>query len=669
MSFASSSATLDESQWAAATYAQAPAHGTAAPSYAYDASYHDAYAVEPSAYLETGIASDPRGSYAYYEDGGASLYADSYTYAPQRTYSGGTTPSPALPALSPASSASASSSFSGFVSPHQQHASAVTTPELHRTGVHARLSAPRPAMRLAKSRSAGGFAEMQETYLQQRQPPDVAYYPAQSVSSNYAATVPPSLAAPPSTPRRNAPSASHLYRSPSAYSVTSPSSSSPYHRPTTPRSAYPSDTPASSRARRGSTGGVLDSPSRRPTTPRRVAAVTTSVDANGSPTKSIRRVARLSIEVPPAYRSPGSCPAPSTARAPPQQQQQLAPPPQPFYAPSPAEPEQLSEASLREVEQLLGELGPILETPSFDQDLGASVHSYTSGYEVPLTPTSVSISGVTLSAEDLALLDDPSLAAPDLLESPLQSRMYPSSAPAWRTTFDFPPPPPPSMQFTQSQQYSSYPAEPLSRFSHSHSLTHSASVGSLAPPLNPHVRARSANGVVYRPPLGTHRSDSAAAPPPPSPSVSARRRRSSVDSAALAVPPPHWPRGMSYPYHPSLQELPTVLQPLPATPQDGLARPVTPPPSVKNKALASSTSKASPGGAKTTPKRKRGSPTKAKAPVAMFVNYSAQDAKKLLNGVAPSGSTKKRRDEEDGNRPSSASTGASSSSTQSAPVP
>ncbi|KPV77769.1 uncharacterized protein RHOBADRAFT_64552 [Rhodotorula graminis WP1] len=53
---------------------------------------------------------------------------------------------------------------------------------------------------------------------------------------------------------------------------------------------------------------------------------------------------------------------------------------------------------------------------------------------------------------------------------------------------------------------------------------------------------------------------------------------------------------------------------------------------------------------KTTPKRKRGSPTKPKQPVAMFVNYSAQDAKKLLNGVAPSGSTKKRREEEDAQR-------------------
>ncbi|BGP48832.1 hypothetical protein JCM10450v2_004708 [Rhodotorula kratochvilovae] len=620
-------ALADDAQWA--TYAQAPAEQFAL----YD-THAQTYLAPGSAappYLEVGGAQDasidPLDAYSYTDS--------TYTYAPVRSYSYGTTPSPALPALSPAaSSVSASSPFSGLVSPYQ-HASAATTPDLCGSALlppaHVQdggLSASRSSPVKSEYFVSAGFAEMQESYLQQQQPAydyQQEYCPPHSPV--YTHTLPPPLvAAPPSTPRRQVASSSHLYRSPSVLTYSSSSSvSSPYHRPVTPRSpaSYPSE---AARGRRGSTGGFADSPGRR-ATPRKAPAITTSVDANGSPTKSIRRVTRLSIEVPPPSRPSLSASAPPTARPLLSLQQPFGPAPASTGLPT---EEELCEASVREVEQLLGELGPILESSGYEHDALAASPMIQPGmapisYDArALPPTSISISGVTLAEEDLRFLDDPSLCLPDVFDSPTSARAYPQSAPAWRTTFDLPPPPPP-MQSSRSQ-HAAYRPPPSS-----YTLTHSASVGSLAPPpQNAHVRAYSAQGSLHP------ARDSAY---PPSPAPTARRRRSSVDSAALAAPPPFWPSGTSYPYHPAFQQqVPAVLLPAPAA---GLARPVTPPP--RTNALSASVGPGSPA----TPKRKRGSPTKAKQPVAMFVNYSAQDAKKLLNGVAPSGSTKKRREEED----------------------
>ncbi|GAA5823528.1 hypothetical protein JCM3770_000328 [Rhodotorula araucariae] len=633
----------DDVQWA--TYPQAPPDQFTLYDTRAQQQQYLALDSSPTAYLEASSPLDappvdPLDSYAYTDA--------TYTYAPQRSYSYGTTPSPALPALSPASSASASSPFSGLVSPHQ-HTSTATTPDFSggsRLLPPAHVQDGRMSVRRvspAKSEYTAGFAEMQESYLQRYQGPaleslqDAAYYPPSSPAFTHRLPPPP-VAVPPSTPRRQATSSSHLYRSPSALTYSSSSSvSSPYHRPTTPRSpaSYPSD---ASRGCRGSTGGYPDSPAHR-TTPRKAPAITTSVDANGSPTKSIRRrVARLSIEVPPPTRASLSASLPPTGY--------LSLSPRASFASAAASAEaELSEASVREVEQLLGELGPILESGGYEHAAVASspmmqARTAPTAYDPgAFPPTTISISGVTLAEEDLRFLDDPSLCLPDAFDSPTDARAYPQSAPAWRTSFDLPPPPPP-MQSSHSLRSGCRPIPAAT----SYTLTHLTSVSSLAPSQNPHVRAYSAQGSVHQP------RDYAQ---PPLPAATARRRRSSVDSAALAAaPPPFWPSGTAnYRYHPAFEpRIPGVLQPVPPADADFSRRPVTPPP--RTVTLAASVGEGmpatpAPSTPTTTPKRKRGSPTKAKQPVAMFVNYSAQDAKKLLNGVAPSGSTKKRREEED----------------------
>ncbi|GAA5914691.1 hypothetical protein JCM6882_003602 [Rhodosporidiobolus microsporus] len=710
------SSSFDEA-WSA--YAQAP---PSAPSYAAaraSQQYNAPYSTPFPETVDGGVMGPPtHPSDAYYtQSGGGGLRIDghadpTYTFAPQRTLSHGTTPSPALPALSPASSLSTSS---GFVSP-QQFFSTGNSPEQRRSGLlppasiqDAQIGGDGPYPGGGKG-NPGWFAEMQETYLQQHSPQQPT-----SFALTHAPSVPP-----PSTPRRHAPTSSHLWRSPTVYSTTSSPTTSPYHRPTTPRAGqYRSDGPPS--GRRGSTGGLLpDSPSTRGrSTPRRSQVqAPTYVDANGSPRKSVRRQAGLSIEVP-QYGSP------SPSRAP--------PPPQPVFAPANAEggDSALSEASVREVEQLLGELGTILETggsyelppppPQEQQQLplhqrrvelvpppSASrprVPGGTYGYQQPVqapptsvfAPTSISISGVTLAEEDLALLDTPSLGG-DEFYAPSSARNYPSSAPAWRTSFEMPPPPRPSQQ-QPGYDPSYYAAPPSPTYASASSY---AAPPSLAPPQHfqhSHSQYSPQQQAPFRPSSAPRDTVPVSAMSPLAASV--RRRRSSVDSAALAASasssgrshayspypstlgsnyaysrqfqhPPHrhhvqeeQPRPQSQqqqfrrslqhvpepphspPAHPSWQqqqprlppgELPTVLQPAPPPRPDGAT---TPPPE------ASPAKGKGTGTPKATPKRKRASTAKPKPAVAMFINYSSADSKKLLNGVAPSGSTKKRREEEE----------------------
>ncbi|TNY20810.1 hypothetical protein DMC30DRAFT_233663 [Rhodotorula diobovata] len=584
----------------------------------------------------------PRDTWTY----DTNAYVDAaYTYAPQRSYSSGTTPSPALPGLSrassaSASSASASSSFSGLVSPYQ-HAtgSAANDSLLPPVSVQdGGLSAPQPSSSSSSSHKGprGGFAELQELYFQQQQqqqeyPQEALYQAPQSPA--YTHVHPSCLAAPPppSTPRRQA-AASHLYRSPSAYPATSSPATSPYHRPT-PRStaSFPSGATA---ARRGSTSCINESPSRK-ATPRKVAAVTQSVNANGSPTKSIRRVAKLSIDVPPPpARSRRTSMA---ASAPPSSRPAFAL--QPAFAPASearsepavtASQQQLSDASVREVEQLLGELGPILN-PSLFEDDSAATRAVQDSDASMFSPTTVNISGVTLAEEDFRLLDDAVLGLREAYEPPA----YPQSAPAWQTSFSLPPAPPQSGRWQPSTHYSTSTSA-SSAAAQSHALSHSSSIGSLAPASNPHVRAHSAHDPF---PPSAHDYGY-----PTSPSVAALRRRSSCH-ALLGVPrqqqPLPWsssgPSSSRQPHYPSHEHqplpLPTVLQPAP----DSMAqRPVTPPP--RDNGLlspsASPTKGSSPLSHKTTPKRKRGSPAKPKAPVAMFVNYSAQDAVRSLSRLS-----------------------------------
>ncbi|GAA5916132.1 hypothetical protein JCM8208_002218 [Rhodotorula glutinis] len=666
---AAQQAASDDTAWD--TYLQAPPEPFALysePGGGAPAAGADEHAAVQYSALAQDATVEPRALYTY--DPSAFVAAAAYSHEPQRSYSTGTTPSPALPSLSPASSASASSSYLGLVSPYHQS----TASDYLHGGLHHSAGASDGGLSVAspsslKGSSRGVLDGQGQQHPSQRHQPhqsyqqDQLYQPPLSPAYTHSRPPPSFLAPPaPTTPRRQAAASStHLYRSPSAYPATSSPATSPYHRPT-PRStaSFPS---AAASARRGSTSSINESPSRK-ATPRKIAAVTESVDANGSPTKSIRRVSTLSIDVPPP-------PPPSGRRGslvgsmPPSSRPPLAMQPtfsssQRSAPPSLSASQQLTEASVREVEQLLGELGPILDPSLYEHDAGGlSSSSTVPGGRLPVldegtsmfSPTSVSISGVTLGEDDFRLLDDAGLGLPDAYHAPT----YPQSAPAWQTSFDLPPPPPPSSLSSRWNPHSASSA------AQSYALAHSNSVGSLAPAFNPHVRAHSARDA--QPSSSSHESAY-----PTSPSVAALRRRSSCHAfvgASQPPPSPHrhhahphshqpppWANSAStsspsrQPYYPTYerQPLPAVLQPPP-----DVLRPVTPPPREQG-GLSASVSRGSPMSPKTTPKRKRGSPTKPKQPVAMFVNYSAQDAKKLLNGVAPSGSTKKRREEEDAQR-------------------
>ena len=210
----------------------------------------------------------------------------------------------------------------------------------------------------------------------------------------------------------------------------------------------------------------------------------------------------------------------------------------------------------------------------------------------PFTGT-IEVSGVALDPEDLEMLVSPD--PNQYQDGVFGSRAYPASAPAWQTTFNQGPPPP-MPQYSQAS-YGHYPtssAYPPAQYAPYPAPPYSAG---LAPPASfAPSRPHSAPGV--------------------------------TDPAPGLVPPPLLRRGSS------LRDSTTAEKaaPAPAPASAVLAAPPKPP-------------------AKTP---KKGVGKKAKKDAGgiggMFVNYGASDAKKLLSGVAPSGSSKRKREEEEAAR-------------------
>ncbi|GAA5938416.1 hypothetical protein JCM1841_005356 [Sporobolomyces salmonicolor] len=564
---------------------------------------------EPAATTSTSSAESCRGGYRHV-DGGLPLdnYADpAFSYVPRQPYSYCTAPSPAPPALAPASSPSASSSvYSSLVSPspYDTRTSPPTdSPCALLTSANVHDESP-TSYGQRKAQEARWFTERQEGYLQQQPAFDPTSY-----------ALDPSASAPPSTPSPRPISSSHLYRSPSAYSTTSSSPTSPYDQATTSK---PYTRPL---RRRSSTGTFsLDSPTRRESPQSTHPMAPQVIVQDGSSFRAGRRQTSLTIELPPVYGLRARLP---TIGASPQvmPQETFAVASMPATASGDGETG-LSEASMLEMEQLLGDMGSILGsqgTSGFDPSPVPSSAPYSPRSSVPggtyaphswrqrLSPpntshgqTSISISGVTLAAEDLALFDTPTL-----FSSGFDNRSYPASAPAWRTSFDLGPLPPTPSRAPWDYLPQSDPPN--------------YSPGSLSPPPDlyqvqhgGHLRCASApRQIVY-------------APPPNSPPPSTKRRRSSIDTASLA----------SHTFYSSLP---------PAASRAPYAYAPPPGPYHSSPPVSRTVSPSS----KSTPKRKRAA---TKPAVAMFVNYSASDAKKLLSGVAPSGSSKRRREEEEAAR-------------------
>ncbi|GAA5974564.1 hypothetical protein JCM21900_001745 [Sporobolomyces salmonicolor] len=590
-----------------------------------------------AATTSTSSAEGSGGGYRHV-DGGLPLdsYADpAFSYAPRQPHSYCTTPSPAPQALAPASCALPSSSvYSSLVSPspYDTRTSPPTDcPRALFTSANVQDESPTSY----GQRKAQEARWRQEGYLQQQPTFDPTSY-----------ALDPSASAPPSTPGPRPISSSHLYRSPSAYSTTSSSPTSPYDQATTSK---PYTRPL---RRRSSTGTFsLDSPTRRESPQSTHPMSPQAMVQDGSSLRAGRRQTSLTIELPPVYGLRARLP---TIKASPQvlPQATFAVASMPTTA-SGDDETGLSEASMLEMEQLLGDMGSILGsqgTSGFDSSPVPSSAPYSPRSSVPggtyaphswrqrLSPpntshgqTSISISGVTLAAEDLALFDTPTL-----FSSGFDNRSYPASAPAWRTSFDLGPLPP-----TPSRAPGDYLPQ-------SHPPNYSP--GSLSPPSDlyqvqhehgGHLRCASApRQIVY-------------APPPNSPPPSTKRRRSSIDTASLASHTFY----SSFP--PAASRALYAYAPLPGPYHSS-------PPGSRNVSPADPSSKS-------TPKRKRAA---AKPAVAMFVNYSASDAvrpfppfpfrrsarpccaeslalrlqKKLLSGVAPSGSSKRRREEEEAAR-------------------
>lgn len=324
------------------------------------------------------------------------------------------------------------------------------------------------------------------------------------------------------------------------------------------------------------------------------------------------------------------------------------------------------------MEQLLGQLGSFLgpdasanESPqpqhrappdvsrgrtvggSYNQQLDAS-----QGSALAPPPTSfggsIDISGVRLSEEDMALLDEPDYYNSD-------QRQYPASAPAWQTSFNFGPsgPHPPFQQRSSIPRYTAAPLSP-------HYPTSQYTSASLAPPLlYSHADFDGPLSAPLRPrstPILEQQATFAA--PPPLSGGGVRRRRSSVDDAAsYALASPIYAINSSYTYdqQPNLQQLYSYSRPAPTQ-----RHAYSPSPSASSISSASSpvavhrlpaqaiTPRTSPTKL-ASPRKTRASPTKKKGAggLPMFVNFGASDSKKLLSGVAPSGSSKRRREEQE----------------------
>jgi len=215
----------------------------------------------------------------------------------------------------------------------------------------------------------------------------------------------------------------------------------------------------------------------------------------------------------------------------------------------------------------------------------------------PFTGT-IEVSGVALDPEDLEMLvsPDPNQYQDGVMSSSTSTRAYPASAPAWQTTFNQGPPPP-MPQYSQASygHYPTLPVYPPAQYAPYPAPPHSTG---LAPPASfAPSRPHSAPGIAEPAP--------GLAPPP------LLRRGSSLRDSAT-----------------SDKSAPVAPAPAPATAAAPTKAPIK------------------------TPKKGVGKKAKKDAGGigGMFVNYGASDAKKLLSGVAPSGSSKRKREEEEAAR-------------------
>ncbi|GAA6005462.1 hypothetical protein JCM11491_003650 [Sporobolomyces phaffii] len=664
-------ATQDSSLWTAYTYAQQPA-----PDYAPDPPFASEIGADrEESRVGHDLAASTRarrashGLFGSYGEGRDGLGFDSYldpAILVQPPPSSGYLhpPSPGVPALSSADSTPSSSS--ALPTPYGPFDASPPS-----AGGLLLPSAP-----IGETNPDSRFAKLQESYLERREEhDDLSIVEPSSHALTFSTSAP-------LTPRRPAPSATQLWRSPSSQSVNSSPSKSPYaYR------AKPYDRPLDS-----SPTKPFDSPSR--SVNRRNFATSDLEDGfNTSPTKGGRRPrTNLSIDVPSKYGLRSRLPVIAASPQVPQTDGGFAGPGLDEALQMMGGPEvELDESTLQQVENLLQEFGPMARSGVFDGGSSSQSSSSLPSSQGPSSSASndtrYCISGVSLSLEDMAQLDDPSLTA--AFDS-VTMQQYPASAPPYQTTFNLPEPPSPSPyhlsvpgslrttpQPTSSPSYvhDSYSSQPVfERWSPS------SYVASRAPPYGSHTRSISAPRSAYHPteselasfPLqppvshslaqtySTHSLPSHSSPPEP-PMI---RRRSSIASGSPSswshAPPRPQQTFHSYSYGPppesptssALQQSPYHSIPLPLrpAPPPGTHVDVSPPASPtkpksgpKPPSTSSSPTKPPPA----SPKKKRAGGPRTRNPSAMFVNFSAADAKKLLSGVAPSGSSKKKREEEE----------------------
>ncbi|GAA5844572.1 hypothetical protein JCM5353_001321 [Sporobolomyces roseus] len=664
------SLTGDSSLWTAYTYA------TQQPNY----STESIYPLPPTAGVESGIEASSRlkqsnrsgltsmgngeGQYDGYYQAETGLGFDSYLdttfdqhlyLSPHYSHSN-PSPSPNLPPLSSADSTPSSSS-------------ALHTPygPFDNTPPTAGLLLPSAPIGDGYSNSSNScFAQLQESYLEghsQQQLPQPSSH-ALAVSSS----------APPTTPRRNGPSSNQLWRSPSTQSVTSSPSKSPYaHR------AKPYDRPLDSPTKDSS---FFESPTKS-IVRRNLPTQQQQEEVNTSPTKASRRhQAKLSIEVPSKYGLRSRLPViAASPQVPSISGGRFEGTDSLMQSMDRGEELELSETTLQQVQDLLQEFGPMAPSGSFDD---GGVSSSLAPSQGPSSSTSndarYCVSGVSLSLEDMAQLDDPSLTA--AFDS-VTMQNYPASAPPYQTSFNLREPPSPSpyhLSVPNSAHHTPLPtSSPSYVFDSGHQpeqqyerWSPSSYAASQQTPYNSHLRSISAPRSAYYP--SAH--DLASFPSYPAPSSQSlaptysthslpaqssphqppRRRRSSIASGSIpnssswSHPPPRPQQAHhSHSYGPppaspsSRHQSPYHNVPLPLrpAPPPGTSWDPSPPPSPSKLASPTKATQSSP-----TKKKKTGGP-KARNPSAMFVNFSAADAKKLLSGVAPSGSSKKKREEEE----------------------
>ncbi|GAA5903563.1 uncharacterized protein JCM6883_005043 [Sporobolomyces salmoneus] len=593
-------------------------------------------------------------------------------------------PSPGLlPGLSSADSTPSSSSAL-----HTPYGPFDASPPVGQGG----LLLPSAPISETTTNSNSRFAKLQESYLDQHdeqhhlEEQQLDYLGADEQQPPY------SIAAPPSTPsRRNnppPPSSSQLWRSPSSHSVNSSPSKSPY-----PQRPKPYDRPA------------FDSPTKdfhspTKTVVRRNLPIALQDDVNLSPTKpggGRRPRANLSIEVPSKYGLRSRLPVIAASPQVPSTDGSF-----PVITPEMDVPDvELTESTLQQVENLLQEFGPLARSGNFDSSASSSsgVSSYAPSRNPSFSSASYdpryNVSGVALSLEDMAQLDDPILTA--AFDS-VTMQQYPASAPPHQTSFNLPEPPSPAgyhLTVPNSLRTTPLPTPSPSYVHDSYSSqqpvfenwTPSSYVASRSnAPFGSHSRSISAPRTAYypteddfaslpfQPPISqslahTYSTHSLPTYSPPHAAAGRAnptlRRRSSVASGSPSTqspwsqppprpeqpfhsysygPPPASPTSSEQPLSP-YHDIPLPLRPAPPL---GSTVDVTPPPSPtkarKPRGAASGSATSSP--TKTSPRKKRAA-AKTKNPSAMFVNFSAADAKKLLSGVAPSGSSRKKREEEE----------------------